>query len=85
MFNTRMVVQQQNYKEMLEFYNLSLKYDADRVEFVRLTDWGTYGSKFRDHDVLDVVHAEFAQANDMIQQLAKLPHVWFAGGFPSIP
>lgn len=83
-FNTRMVVQQQNYKEMLEFYNLSLEYDADRVEFVRLTDWGTYGSEFSKQDVLDTCHPEFVQAQQMVKQVTNLPMAWLAGGFESV-
>ena len=80
-FNTRMVVQQQNYQEMLEFYNFSLEHGADRVEFVRLTDWGTYGANFLTQDVLDCNHSEFLQAQEMIKQVADLPRSWFAGGF----
>ena len=80
-FNTRMVVQQQNYQEMLEFYNFSLTYGVDRVEFVRLTNWGTYGSNFLTQDILDRNHPEFAQAQEMIKQVADLPRSWFAGGF----
>lgn len=83
-FNTRMVVQQQNYKEMLEFYNLSLEYAADRVEFVRLTDWHTYGRTFDTHDVLNQNHPEFAQAHHIVNQVAKLPMTWLAGGFESV-
>ena len=83
-FNTRMVVQQQNYQEMLEFYNFSLAYGADRVEFVRLTNWGTYGSNFLTQDVMDCNHPEFAQAQGMTKQVANLPRSWLAGGFESV-
>lgn len=83
-FNTRMVVQQQNYQEMLEFYNFSLEHGADRVEFVRLSDWKTYGSNFLLKDVLDHNHPEFAQAQEMIKKIANLPHTWLAGGFETM-
>jgi sulfatase maturation enzyme AslB (radical SAM superfamily) len=83
-FDTRMVVQQKNYQEMLEFYNFSLEYGADRVEFVRLSNWGTYGSKFLAQDVLDRNHPEFAKAQEMYQQVVDLPKTWFAGGFESV-
>jgi sulfatase maturation enzyme AslB (radical SAM superfamily) len=83
-FHTRMVVQQQNYQEILEFYNFSLKYGADQVEFVRLTDWATYGSNFAMQDVLDCNHPEFLQAQEMIKQVSTLPHTWLAGGFESV-
>ena len=83
-FNTRMVVHQQNYQEMLEFYNFSLEYGADRVEFVRLTDWGTYESKFSTQDVMDQNHPEFLQAQEIVKQITELPHTWLAGGFESV-
>jgi sulfatase maturation enzyme AslB (radical SAM superfamily) len=83
-FNTRMVVQQQNYQEMLEFYNFSLEYGADRVEFVRLTNWGTYGAAFLTQDVLDRNHPEFLQAQEMVKQVGNLPMTWLAGGFESV-
>jgi len=83
-FNTRMVVQQQNYQEMLEFYNFSLEHGADRVEFVRLSDWKTYGSNFLLNDVLDRKHPEFAKAQEMFQQVVNLPKTWLAGGFESV-
>jgi sulfatase maturation enzyme AslB (radical SAM superfamily) len=83
-FNTRMVVQQQNYQEILEFYNFSMEYGADRVEFVRLTNWGTYGANFLTQDVLDCNHAEFSQAQEMIKQVAGLPRSWLAGGFSAV-
>jgi sulfatase maturation enzyme AslB (radical SAM superfamily) len=82
--NTRMVVQQQNYQEMLAFYNFSLAHGADRVEFVRLTNWGTYGSKFSTQDVLDHRHPEFWQAQQMVEQVNALPHTWWAGEFESV-
>ena len=83
-FNTRMVIQQQNYQEMLEFYNFSLEYGADRVEFVRLTNWGTYGAGFLTQDVLDRNHPEFLQAQEMVKQVGNLPMSWLAGGFESV-
>jgi sulfatase maturation enzyme AslB (radical SAM superfamily) len=79
-FNTRMVVQRQNYQEILEFYNFSLEHNADRIEFIRLADWGVYGSKFFDEDVLDATHPDFLQAQHLLSQVSNLPRTWFAGG-----
>ena len=83
-FNTRMVVQQQNYQEMLEFYNLSLEHGADQVEFVRLSNWNTYGSDFLKQDVLNQQHPEFLQAQHMVKQVSNLPITWLAGDFDAI-
>jgi len=83
-FNTRMVVQQQNYQEMLEFYNLSLEHGADQVEFVRLSNWNTYGSDFLKQDVLNQQHPEFLQAQHMVKQVSNLPITWLAGDFNAI-
>jgi sulfatase maturation enzyme AslB (radical SAM superfamily) len=83
-FNTRMVVQQQNYQEMLEFYTFSLEHGADRVEFVRLTDWNTYGSDFIKQDVLNYQPPEFLQAQHMVKQVSNLPMTWLAGDLHAI-
>jgi sulfatase maturation enzyme AslB (radical SAM superfamily) len=83
-FNTRMVVQQQNYQEMLEFYTFSLEHGADRVEFVRLTDWNTYGSDFIKQDVLNYQHPEFLQAQHVVKQVSNLPMTWLVGDLHAI-
>jgi len=78
-FYTRMVVQQANWREIGEFYHLSRSYQADRVEYTRITDWGTYKSKFAEQDVLDTAHPEFATAQAELDAVAKRPFVWFSG------
>jgi hypothetical protein len=54
------------------------------VEFVRLTNWGTYGANFLTQDVLDGCHPEFSQAQEMIKQVADLPRSWLAGDFNAV-
>jgi wyosine [tRNA(Phe)-imidazoG37] synthetase (radical SAM superfamily) len=78
-FHTRMVAQQANWREIVEFYDLSREYTADRVEYVRITDWGTYGSEFAKHDVFDPVHPEHHQAQELLTTVSKRPFAWFGG------
>lgn len=78
-FYTRMVVQQANWQEIEEFYDFSCKYQADRVEYVRIIDLGTYGADFVNQDVFDPQHPEWAQAQTMLNTVSKQPKVWFGG------
>ena len=77
--HTRMVVQQANWQEIEEFYEFSCKYQADRVEYVRITDWGTYGADFAMQDVFDPRHPEHAAAQAMLNAVAKQSTVWLGG------
>jgi wyosine [tRNA(Phe)-imidazoG37] synthetase (radical SAM superfamily) len=77
--HTRMVVQQANWPEIEEFYEFSCKYQADRVEYVRITDWGTYGADFAMQDVFDPRHPEHAAAQAMLNAVAKQSTVWLGG------
>lgn len=79
--HTRMVAQQANWREIKEFYEFSCKYQADLVEYVRLTNWGTYGPDFANQDVFDPQHPEYADASAMLNDIAKQPHVWVGGDF----
>jgi MoaA/NifB/PqqE/SkfB family radical SAM enzyme len=78
-FYTRMVVQQANWREINEFYQLSRSYQADRVEYTRITDWGTYQSKFAQQDVFNPLHPEFTAAQVELDAVAKQPFAWFSG------
>lgn len=78
--HTRMIVQQQNYKEIKDFYELCQTFDVDVVEYSRLTNWGTWlPSEFQRHDVFNPVHPEFNQAKLAIDSVKSLPGTWFAG------
>jgi len=77
----RMVAQQDNYAEIVEFYEMAKKYNADGVEYTRLSDWFTYSKfEFQQHDIFDPAHAEYAQAQLMLDQVKHLPDVYIHGG-----
>lgn len=81
--HTRMVVQQANWREIEEFYDFSCKYNADRVEYVRITDWGTYGQDFVNQDVFDPRHSEHEQAQAQLAKVTGQSRVWLGGDFHS--
>ena len=81
--HTRMVVQQANWREMQQFYDFSRSYQADRVEYVRITDWGTYGPAFAKQDVFDARHPELQLAQAMLDTVSTLPKVWLGGDLHS--
>ena len=81
-FHTRMVLQQLNYQEVNEFYDLSMKYGADLVEYVELQNWGTYSAaEYQQHNVINPNHPEHQQVRDKLTDLKKLPNTWFALDF----
>jgi MoaA/NifB/PqqE/SkfB family radical SAM enzyme len=78
--HTRMIVQQQNYCEMVEFYHFCKAFDVDVVEYSRLTNWGTWShSQFRNEDVFDISHPLQQQAQQQLDQVKKLSDTWFCG------
>jgi len=78
--HTRMIVQQQNYTEIKEFYDLCQEFGVDIIEYSRLQDWGTWNHlEFTKHDVFDQQHPEFASARQMIDSVKSLPGTWFSG------
>jgi wyosine [tRNA(Phe)-imidazoG37] synthetase (radical SAM superfamily) len=79
-FHTRMIVQQQNYQEALEFYEWSRQRGVDVIEYSQINNWGTWTpDEFRRHNIFDPSHPEYTQAQDIISQLKKLPNVFFEG------
>lgn len=77
----RMVVQQHNIDQLFEFYELGQKYSANQVDYVRITNWGTYSEdEFKVVDVFDIDHPDRDYALSQIQQIKHLPNVWTAGG-----
>jgi len=77
----RMVAQRDNYEEIVEFYEMAKRYNADGVEYTKLSDWNTYSkSEFHQHDVFDPAHAEYTQAQFMLDQVKHLPDVYIHGG-----
>ena len=74
---TRMVVQNQNFQEILQFYEFSQGFDVDRVEYSQLTDWNTWSKEeFRKHNVLDPAHINYQQATRELEKVRNLPGVW---------
>lgn len=77
----RMVVQRDNFFEMLEFYEQAQNFGADRIEYARLTNWNTYSPReFQKHDVFAQDHPEYTTAMDMLNQVKSLPKTFFFGG-----
>ena len=80
--NARMIVQQSNYREIVDFYNMCMDYEIDRVEYSRLVSWGTWShEEFKNHDVFDAAHPEKPIALEKINQAQKMPNVWLEGDF----
>lgn len=81
-FHVRMVVQESNWREIREFYDLARRYNADTVEYVRLTDWRTWSpSEFRINDVFHSGHPNRVQAQSLMAQVRNMPDVFVAGDF----
>jgi len=60
---TRIVVQYDNYKEIEEFYNMSRSFEADRVEYARISNWKTMSdADFLAVDVLNPTHKSYHDA-----------------------
>jgi sulfatase maturation enzyme AslB (radical SAM superfamily) len=77
----RMVVQQDNIDQLVEFYELGQKYLAKQIDYVRITNWGTYSKdEFKAIDIFDLDHPNRDHAMVKLEQIKKLPNVWTAGG-----
>jgi MoaA/NifB/PqqE/SkfB family radical SAM enzyme len=78
--HTRMIVQQQNYREMESFHQMCQQFDVDLVEYSRITNWGTWSQKeFQFHDVFNPKHPEFETAQLELAKVKQFPGIWFAG------
>lgn len=81
-FCARMIVQQKNYLEMLDFHTLCKQFDIDRVEYSRLNNWGTWSKdQFQLEDVLGFQHHERSAAKALVTLVKDLPDTWFEGDF----
>ena len=77
----RMVVQQANYQEIAEFYDMSMSLNADVIEYSRILNWGTFTpSEFNQTDVFAPTHSEYAQAQAILDQVKVLPKSFLCGG-----
>ena len=80
LLHTRMIVQKENYREMRKFYDWSMGYHADTVEYARIMNWQTFADDFVQHDVFDHRNPNFADAQHELTKVAKLPYVLLFGG-----
>lgn len=80
-FIVKCVVQKDNYKEVLEFYNFFKNLGADEIHYVRIVDWGTYGAQFQDIDVFQKSHQEHDAAIKKIEFIKNLKDVKLMGDF----
>lgn len=79
-FHARMIVQQQNYQQAVEFYDWCKSWNVDVVEYSQINNWGTWTpDEFRQHNVFDTLHPEYQQLKQTVSNLKQLPNVWFEG------
>jgi len=77
----RMITQLDNYKEIVEFYDMAHDFGADCVEYARIHNWGTFGiEQFFALDVFDSFHPQHAQAQEQLNQVRNQPDVLLFGG-----
>lgn len=80
--HTRMIVQNSNHSEILKFYDFSKQFDADVVEYSRVTNWGTWSKEtFQTEDVFNYIHPNYEVAKALVDQVKLNTDVWFEGNF----
>jgi MoaA/NifB/PqqE/SkfB family radical SAM enzyme len=81
-FRTRIVVQNRNWQEIQQFYDFCKSYNVDRVEYAKVTDWTTWSAnEFKEHNVFDPGHLNYAAVKEAILAVQTLPGVWCQGIF----
>lgn len=81
-FRTRMVVQNRNWQEIQQFYDFCKAYDVDRIEYSKITNWGTWSTtEFKEHDVFNPAHPNYTAVKEAVLAVQKLPGVWCQGIF----
>ena len=84
-FKVRMVVQKENYQQMLDFYEFSQQFDVDEVQFQRIVNWGTFSlDEFNEVDVFNPKSDNYDQAIEEFKRVANLPNTVFWHGFPKV-
>lgn len=79
--HTRMIVQRDNYQQMLDFHALSLEYDADQIEYSKIHTWDHLtAEQVRPMDVFDRRNPDFLKANIILEKLKTLPNIMISGG-----
>jgi MoaA/NifB/PqqE/SkfB family radical SAM enzyme len=76
----RMVVQYDNHNELEQFYQFAKTYDADFVEYVKISNWGTYSpAQFDSIDVLNSKHQLYNTVTNTLKKLHQRPDVKIYG------
>jgi hypothetical protein len=84
-FKVRMVVQKENYQQMLDFYEFSQQFDVDEVQFQRILNWGSFTPKeFETVDVFNPDSSNYSQAIEEFKRVANLPNTVFWHGMPKV-
>ena len=77
----RMIAQLDNYKEIVEFYDMAHDFGADCVEYARIHNWGTFSiEQFFALDVFDNLHPQYTEAQEQLNQVRNQPDVLLFGG-----
>ena len=81
----RSVTQKTNCNEIEQFYDYCKQHDADRVEYCKLANWGTFTEQeFLEHDVLDNTHQQYQSTIDTFNRLKEKYNDVFFMGFASM-
>ena len=81
LFKIRMIVQKDNFEEMLEFYNMGQELGVDLIEYGRIRNWGTFSDdEFNLIDVFDTGHSQYQQAQEKLDQIKNLDRAFLFGG-----
>lgn len=79
--HTRMIVQRDNYHQMLDFHALSTRYGADQIEYSKIHTWEHLtAEQVRPMDVFDRRNPEFFQSTAILKELKTLPNILISGG-----
>ena len=81
LFKIRMIVQKDNFEEMLELYNMCQELGVDLIEYGRIGNWGTFSKE--EFDLIDVFnpnHSQYQQAQEKLDQIKNLDRVFLFGG-----
>lgn len=77
---TRMVVQNANAAEIEAFYEFSRSYGVDRVEYSKITSWGTWNQhEFAQQNVFDSRHPKNIDVISTLNRMKTMPGVWLHG------
>jgi len=76
--HTRMVVQQGNFDEIEDFYNMSKNFDADRVEYARI-EQRSFFTDFDTMNVFDPTHPDHSKTMSQLDRVRQFSDVRIYG------